>query len=211
MTDTIIFDFGGVLLDLNFERTFEELSRLTGIDISSALEAEHPFSRIYLAYEQGLINDETLLWNIQKITPHNLDPRLVVDAWNAMLLDGIQPDVFDMLLELREKHRIYLLSNTNHMHISWVHRYLRRHHQITDFENRYFDRVYYSYKIHLRKPDQAIYDYVANDASLNLGTTLFIDDSEANVLSAREAGWRAVLHDPSDQHIKKAINDYLSH
>lgn len=208
MIETVIFDFGGVLLDLDFERTFSELAALTGVDFDPSLTDDQAFTTIYHKYEKGLITDEVLIWNIQRLSKRSQDPRQIVKAWNAMLL-GWDPERFGMLEVLRDSYKLLLLSNTNHLHIQWVRRDLKVHHSITDFEDRFFDKVYYSYEVHHRKPDASIYDYVTSDACLNPATTLFIDDSLVNVEAARECGWHAILHNPHQQDITEAIDGYI--
>jgi putative hydrolase of the HAD superfamily len=206
--ETVIFDFGGVLLDLDFNRTFSELAAVTGVDFDPSLIHDQAFTTIYHNYEKGLITDEVLLWNIQRLSQRSQDPRLIVQAWNAMLL-GWDAERFGMLEVLRQRYQLLLLSNTNHLHIQWVRRNLKVGHGITDFEERFFDKVYYSYEIHHRKPDASVYDYVTRDAGLNPATTLFIDDSPVNVEAARKCGWHAVLHDPHQQDITEAIDGYI--
>lgn len=210
MIDTIIFDFGGVLLDLDFDRTFTQLEQVMGLPLPTDLDQDHDLIKHYLRYEQGLITDETLIWNIQRMATHAIEPRAIVTAWNAMLL-GWNPARLDMLLALRKRYRVLLLSNTNHMHIQWVRRDLYRNHGIRDFEATYFDKVYYSFEIHCRKPDTAIYDYVSRDADLAKASTLFIDDNAANVDAGRAHGWQSVQHDPAQHDIIDVIEDYLEH
>lgn len=209
MIETVIFDFGGVLLDLDFDKTFSELTKVTGVDFNSSLDLGDAFTSIYHNYEKGLITDEVLLWNIQRISKRSQDPREIVTAWNAMLL-GWEDERFGMLEVLRQRYRVLLLSNTNHLHIQWVRRDLKRNHGIIDFEERFFDHVYYSYEIHHRKPDASIYDYVTKDAGINPTSTLFIDDSPANVEAARLYGWHASIHDPAQQDITEAVDGYIA-
>lgn len=206
MIETIVFDFGGVLLNLDMQRTFDELSKVMQVDIKGAYE-DGEFYDHYLKYEQGRMNDETLLWNIQHLAKTDPSPRDIVNAWNAMLL-GWNPARLDMLLELRKKYNVLLLSNTNNMHISWVLRDLKRTYGIVDFESTYFDKVYYSHKIHLRKPNQEIYEYVSRDAALDPKTTLFIDDSPVNIDAAQVHGWYGQVHNPKND-IIDCIDKYL--
>lgn len=208
MIDTIIFDFGGVLLDLDFARTFLALKDVTGVDFSEDLQPTDPFSEIFFSYEKGLITDEALIWNIQRVSVKSQDPRKIVAAWNAMLL-GCNSERFAMLESLGQQYRLLLLSNTNHLHIQWVRHDLKTQHSITDFEERFFDKVYYSYEIHHRKPDVSIYEYVTNNAVLDISKTLFIDDSMPNVTAAKAYGWQAVQHHPQVQDITEAIDGYL--
>ena len=207
MIKTIVFDFGGVLLDLDMQRTFDRLSEVMGTTIKGNIR-DGKFYDHYIKYEKGLIKDETILWNIQRLSTTNPSPRDIVSAWNAMLL-GWNPRRFDMLRNLKEQYQLILLSNTNHMHITWVLRDLKTNHNITEFESTFFDQVYYSHQIHLRKPDLDIYDFVSRKSSLDPTTTLFIDDSLPNIESAKLYGWKAQLHDPQID-IIDSIHSYLA-
>lgn len=198
MIKNIIFDFGGVLLNLDMELTFSELSEVTGI----AMKGENIPAQIFkvmLGYEKGEINTETFLWHLQKeatkLTPQ---PDKLIKAWNAMLL-GWNPDRFEFLLELRKNYKVFLLSNTNELHIDWVLRDLEKSHEITDFETRYFDSVFYSHNMQMRKPEVSIYNKVIEETGINAQETLFIDDNIANVSAAISAGWNAVCHDPKTE------------
>lgn len=206
MIKTVVFDFGGVLLDLDMDKTFKNLSEVMGKTIHGSSQ-DGEFYEFYIKYEKGEIKDETLLWNIQRLSTTDPHPRDIVKAWNAMLL-GWNPERFEMLKSLRANYQLILLSNTNHMHISWVLRDLKQNHGIQDFENAFFDQVFYSHHIHYRKPDLEIYDYVTKKAQLDPSSTLFIDDSLPNIEGARQYGWKAQLHNPKNE-IVQEISSYL--
>lgn len=198
MIKNIVFDFGGVLLNLDPELTFSQLSEVTGIKMTSADTPAHIF-KVMLGYEKGEINTETFLWHLQKestkLTPQ---PDKLIKAWNAMLL-GWNPDRFEFLLELKKKYNVYLLSNTNELHIEWVLKDLKKNHKISDFESLFFDRVFYSHNMKMRKPEQAIYNTVIEETGIKAYETLFIDDNIANVSAAISAGWKALHHDPTTE------------
>ena len=102
---------------------------------------------------------------------------------------------FDFLLRLRQRYNVFLLSNINELHERWITDYMEREHNIQDFETRYFDGVYYSHLIRLRKPDREIYEYVLADAELIPGETMFFDDLQINVEAARQVGIQGVWHE----------------
>ncbi|MFT4533964.1 MAG: HAD superfamily hydrolase (TIGR01549 family) [Saprospiraceae bacterium] len=194
MIKNIIFDFGGVLLNLDQELTFSELSEVTGIPMTSEDIPAHIF-KVLLGYEKGEINTETFLWHLQKESTTLIpQPDRLIKAWNAMLL-GWDPGKFDFLLELRKDYKVFLLSNTNELHIEWVLRDLKKNHNITDFDTRFFDRTFYSHKMKMRKPEEQIYRTVIEETGVNASETLFIDDNKNNVSAAISAGWKAILHD----------------
>jgi len=198
MIKNIIFDFGGVLLNLDMELTFSELSEVTGVPIKGE-DIPAQIFKVMLGYEKGEINTETFLWHLQKeatkLTPQ---PDKLIKAWNAMLL-GWNPDRFEFLLELRKNYKVFLLSNTNELHIDWVKRDLKKSHEISDFETRYFDKVFYSHNMKMRKPELSIYKSVIEETGIDPSETLFIDDNIANVSAAISAGWKSICHDPKTE------------
>ena len=203
MIKNIIFDFGGVLLDLDYEKTFAELTEVMGVKMSFD-EIPAQIFKVMLGYEKGEINTETFLWNLQKestkLTPH---PDKLINAWNAMLL-GWNADRFEFLLSLQEEgYRVFLLSNTNELHLEWVYRDLKNTHKINNFDTRFFDGTFYSHKMHLRKPEIGIYDRVIAEAELDPTESLFIDDNSDNISAAKLAGLHAVLHDPKTEIIEQ--------
>ena len=143
MIKNIIFDFGGVLLNLDPELTFSELSEVTGIKMTGTDIPAHIF-KVMLGYEKGEINSETFLWHLQKestkLTPQ---PDKLIKAWNAMLL-GWNSERFQFLTNLRRDYKVFLLSNTNELHLEWVLRDLKKNHKIIDFDTQFFDKTFYS-------------------------------------------------------------------
>lgn len=189
----IVFDFGGVLLDLDIERSFIELAIVLDIgsnDLQLLVDKMMPYlSR----FEKGEISSESFIWHVQKLTTKEVNPRDLIAAWNAMLL-GWQPEKLEQLGKLGEQYPLYLLSNTNELHLQWVMKDLKETHNIIDFDDRFFQKTYYSYKIGRRKPDAEAFDFIIKDAGFDPEETLFIDDIEQNVIAARNAGLQAVHH-----------------
>ncbi|MBK8547947.1 MAG: HAD family phosphatase [Saprospiraceae bacterium] len=196
MIRNIIFDFGGVLLDIDMKRTYDILAKqlkqsMTFPDIPDELR------EVVVAFETGNMSVENFIWNIQNMCP---DPKPqgydVITAWNAMLI-GWNTEKFNFLKQLRNHYQTYILSNTNQLHIEWVRRDLLKNHGINDFERTYFDKVYYSFEIGKHKPSPDIYRYVLDDAGLAAEETLFIDDSIVNIQSAANLGIHVYHHDPN--------------
>lgn len=203
---TIIFDFGGIFLDLDYQKTFNAFSELLGIDVTRE-NAVDTIGSCVLDIEKGTISIEGFLWKIQKLKNGNLDPVDIIKAYNAMLLD-IRPAIFPFLLEMKKKYRVILLSNTNAIHIRYVlQNILEKKHNVRDWDS-YFHEVYYSHEMGMRKPDHDIYHEVINREGLLPEEVLFIDDTRENVTAAMECGWHAIEHDPS-QKIEDKITEYI--
>lgn len=199
--ENIVFDFGGVLLDIDYQKTYTALSELLNIEFN--INSITPEMTTVLAdFETGKINIETFLWNIQRLAKNEVPiGQAVIKAWNAMLL-GWNPSKFNFLLSLRQRYKVYLLSNTNELHLDWVLRDLKTKHEINDFDNRFFDKTFYSHIIGLKKPDREIFEFVTNDLNLDVQKTLFIDDLLPNIEAASHYGWQTYHHNPSDDLIE---------
>ncbi len=189
----IIFDLGNVIIDLDLARTESEFEALLGSDYRLALQ-KHNLQTVFERYETGMIDENTFLNAMQQAAlPKVVQKTDIINAWNAMLLT-IPAARFDMLLQLKQHYRVFLLSNTNKTHLDWVYNYLKTTYDIHDFEIRYFHKDYYSHLIHLRKPNVDIYEYVLQDANLKANESVFIDDVAANIEGAKLAGLHTIHH-----------------
>ena len=202
----IIFDFGGVLFDIDYKITERALSRLMQKPFS--FKGVPGLSRTLNQYETGKINTETFIWKIQTHSHDDVQGRDVMTAWNSMLL-SISKERLDFLVELRKNYKVYLLSNINEMHASFVDRYIRKNHGMDDWQSQCFDKIYYSHIIGKRKPNKSTYNYLIEDANIISGQSIFIDDLPKNVRSAKLTGIHAVQHNPADEIIDK-LESYLS-
>ena len=194
MVDTILFDFGGVLLDLDYTRTYDALKDLLGIELDLSEGSRH---RLVLdEYEKGLMSSENFLWHLQhwadKSRPVPSAPALI-KAWNAMLL-GWDREKLNLLADLKKSLRLFLLSNTNALHPEWVHRDLASNHGIRDFENRFFEKAFYSHLLKDRKPNSSCFEQIISLGNIAPSRTLFVDDNVSNIETASKMGFRTHLH-----------------
>jgi len=188
----LIFDFGNVLFDLDLDKIPEKFSALLGADYPSAMERlrrDHFFEM----YETGGISTAEFIETLRSCANPPLTDVQVTEAWNAVFLE-MPRHRFDLLLHLRQHYKVFLLSNINDLHERWIADYMVREHGIHDFESTYFDGVYYSHLIRLRKPDHTVYEYVLADAELTPEACIFFDDLEINVEAARQLGIHGVHH-----------------
>lgn len=187
----IVFDFGNVLFDLDLPAIGREIQHLVGDQYETVRERLQR-SGVFELYETGGLTTEEFVDAIRLAGPVPLSAEQVIAAWNSIFI-GMPRERFDMLLRLRHQYNVFLLSNINDLHATWIDDYMLREHGLTDFQSRYFDGVYYSHLIRLRKPDREIYEYVLADAEILPQETLFIDDLEENVKAAREVGIQGVV------------------
>ncbi len=200
----IIFDFGGILINLDYNLSFDQLKNQLNITgpIPDDLQV------ILDEYEMGYFSESSFLHRLQRLTPATPTERQLVDAWNAMLLD-LPKNRMEFVKELRSTYNIYLLSNTNHTHLTYVRQHIFSTIGIDQFEKDHFIKAYYSHEIKFRKPNHDIYEYVLRDSQLNPSESLFIDDNANNVRGAQEVGIIAIQHNPQEEIIEK-LEDYLN-
>ncbi|KGL62959.1 HAD-IA family hydrolase [Polaribacter sp. Hel1_85] len=179
MIKNIIFDFGDIFINLDKPATLREMAKLGVTEISDEMVA------VYHQYEKGLMSTDTFIkFYHEKFGTKNED---LIFAWNSILLDFPKKRL-EFLKELAasKKYRLFLLSNTNDLHISWVINNWGVK-LYNEFKNN-FEQFYLSHEINFRKPDSEIYKFVLNENDLIAGETLFVDDLKENTDSANSIG-----------------------
>jgi len=179
MIKNIIFDFGDIFINLDKKRFAKEIEKLNisedNLEIKAVLDR----------YEMGLIatNDFTAFFK-EKL---NIPPQHLVTAWNSILLDFPLKRLFFLKqLVAEKKYRLFLLSNTNDLHISWIQENWGQE-LYQEFKSCY-EKFYLSQEIHFRKPNTDIYQFVLDKNNLVAKETLFIDDTKANTDAAKTMG-----------------------
>jgi len=185
----IIFDLGGVIINIDYNITIEKF-KLLGIKNFDNLYTQLRQDPWFDLYDKGGISSDQFVSIIKKYLPSDVSPEQIIDAWNAMLLD-FPPERADLLRKLKTKYRTFILSNTNELHIDYYFSLLEKWYGISDMSP-FFEKQYYSYLMGKRKPDAEIFEFVLQDSRLNPRETLFIDDSIQNVNAA--AGCKIVAY-----------------
>ncbi len=180
----IIFDLGGVIININFQNTINAFRKL-GLSNFETLYSLKKQSGLFDLLETGNIAPESFYSEIRKLKPNVTDQDIKL-AWCAMLLDMPEKHVA-MLKAIRSNYSTYLLSNTNAIHIEYFNDYLIKSFGINPLPDM-FDKLYYSHEIKQRKPNASAYEAVLFDSKLKPYETLFIDDLYANIDGARKAG-----------------------
>jgi len=200
MPRNIIFDFGNVLFDLDLAAFEREMIICCGSRFAEA-KAELAQEQVFECYETGGMSSAEFLERIALAT--RISPQQVLDAWNSIFIE-MPAHRFDMLLRLRQQYQVFLLSNINALHEHWIAEYMLREHGLPEYQSRFFDGVYFSHLIRLRKPTPESFAYVLADAELMPGETVFFDDLPENVEAARLVGIHGVWHEPGTE-----IRDHL--
>ena len=186
----IIFDLGGVLVGLDAARCIEAFRQAGCAEIAAYVE-EHRTEDLFLDIELGRITTADFCRRVRGMTHTDTPDSRIAWAWNALLTD-VAGEKKARLLHLSRRYRLFLLSNTNEMHWTKCRDELLPcgSYGATD----YFDRVFLSYEMHMKKPDADIFNKVVADTGIVPGETLFIDDSADNCRTAAALGMHT-LHE----------------
>ena len=181
---SIIFDLGGVIINLSVPDTFAAFARASGKSPDEV--SKYASHHVFLDYEKGLTSDQQFREEVKSILDWKADDEVFDHCWNAMLLD-IPIERLQLLERLKKEYRIYLLSNTNGIHLNKFNSIL------TDLTGResmdhYFHKAYYSHRMKMRKPDTEIFEFVLKENQLNPAETLFLDDNVSNLEGAAQTG-----------------------
>lgn len=181
----IVFDLGGVVVDIDLNRTFDQMKAL-GVPDLVPYVSKYSGGGFAEAFQTGHLSEQGFVEHLCQLAGRPLPYDEVERAWNAMILE-YEPDRIHRLRSLKSRYRTFVLSNTNVMH----HRdFAFRVPGESDLRN-LFEKVYYSHEIGLSKPSPESYLYVMHDAGLLPEDTLFLDDSADNVAAAQALGMRA--------------------
>ena len=182
----IIFDLGAVILNINYQNTIDEFKKL-GVKNPNSFYSKKTQTHLFNQIETGKISQKEFLLQLQKETS-DASIQQVKNAWNAMLLD-LPEERIKLLKSLKQNYTIFLLSNTNALHICEFKKKLGNK-QYTEFYN-LFDKVYYSHKIGFRKPQAEAFTIILNQNKLAAHEVLFIDDSPQHIEGAKKLGIQA--------------------
>ncbi len=185
--ENIVFDFGGVIINLDVSRTINEFERLGIVNVLNSTGHNYTNS-IFYDFEIGKVSEIEFIKKLKSLSTLSPSCKDIRQAWNAMILDIIPKENIDFLLRLGKTHRIFLLSNSNSIHQDKFITEVNEKNNLSF--NHLFERAYYSHEIGLRKPNKEIYNFLIQKNKLNTDETLFVDDSIDNVKIAEEVGMK---------------------
>ena len=192
----IIFDLGGVILDINMQKALDGFAALglpeseLRFDIGEAADLMH-------RYQLGHFTTDEFCRRLAARCNPGTTPEQVAHAWNSICL-GIPERKLNAIKALKQSANVYLLSNTNDLHWQYCldHWFNANGNRCKDF----FDKVFLSQEMHLEKPHAEIFEQVIKAIGAGCGSetsdTVFLDDNLDNVNAAKNCGIQAVQITP---------------
>lgn len=184
----ILFDMGGVIIDLNVSATLEAFYNME-FPAELLNYPENYNTDIFFKYETGVTNTKEFRDAIRKETGLNFEDAVFDKAWRAMLLD-IPVERIEIIKKLKEKYDLYILSNTSPLHTPVFETLFLKNGGIS--MNDLFNKCFYSNEIGYSKPDDSSYRYVLEHAGIVAEETLFLDDNIHNIKAAQAMGFNAI-------------------
>jgi len=190
----IIFDLGGVLLNLDFNKTTAAFTALGVKDFDNYFNQFHA-NPLFKKLETGIVADDGFYNTLRETASITADDNAINEAWNAMLIDFPAARI-NKLRELSKHYRLFLFSNTNSIHHAAFHMKFKKEYGF-DLDD-LFEKAYYSHLIGHRKPDVSAFQFVLEDSGLDPSETLFIDDTGSNLEAAAVTGMMVAHVEPGD-------------
>lgn len=195
-TKNIIFDLGGVLLDIDFQKSVDAFQKL-GIDNFDNMFSQFKADQLFEKLETGEISEPDFYETIKKRTNLAISNLQIDDAWNALILH-FRTESLGFLEELSGKYKLYLLSNTNSIHLKCFKQLFTTETGKPSLDA-YFNKAWYSNEIRLRKPGTEIFEFVLQEENLIAAETVFIDDTLTNIETAQKMGFKTHHLLPTDR------------
>ena len=182
---SIIFDLGGVILNLNYSKTEDEFKKI-GVLNFKEFYSQKKQTLLFDDFEKGKIKSEEFISSFKELENLKIKEIDFINAWNAMLLE-IPIEKLQFIDGLKKDYKIILLSNTNEIHIKKFEDDLKKNNMLEQFY-KCFDKIYYSSRMGKRKPQENCFNQVLEENGLIAENTLFIDDSIQHIEGAKKAG-----------------------
>lgn len=188
----IIFDLGNVILDIDYQLTIDAFEKLGVTDFASHFSKQKQ-SNFMDDFEIGKVSEYEFVDYAKTFCNPETTSQQIISAWNALLLD-IPIRRLQILQQLQLDYDLFLLSNTNIIH---EQEYNKTVQEVCGYENLnlFFDKVYLSHRIGLRKPNAEAFEIILNEQKLKAENTLFIDDSIQHIEAANKLGIQTIHMD----------------
>ncbi|PLW95483.1 MAG: HAD family phosphatase [Marinilabiliales bacterium] len=193
MIKNIIFDLGGVLLNIDFALTQKAFSEL-GMENALVKFSQHMQLGFFDQLDRGEISDEEFISKVKSEMPSGTSDEDIRQAWNAMLLDFPQQN-YNLMLTVNKNYRTFLMSNTNSIHFPEYQKNLRETFGISSLDD-LFEKSYYSFISGKRKPEADFFELILNENGLIASETVFIDDTLPNTRASASVGIKGLYLPP---------------
>ena len=201
----IIFDLGGVILEVDYQRTIDAFVAL-GINDFDAHYNKSVQSGLFDKMETGQLSNDAFLSELQLLIP-SVSKEQIAQAWNAIIM-VFPANRISFLIELKKQYPTFLLSNTNAIHLEYFNQILKRKHQLNSIHDG-FHKAYLSHEIRKRKPNTDAFQLILDEQNLNPETTLFIDDLPQHIAAADALGLQT-LHLKSIHALEQELTPLLT-
>ena len=195
--DSIIFDLGGVIVNLDYGLTIWAFSQLAGYDITQQYSQQKQ-ADLFSKFEIGSITAAEFRQGLMRLLGFEAGADAIDQAWNALILE-FPPERVELLRQLGRRKRIFLLSNINELHLATSDRKFAEA-MGTDIGTLadQFERAYYSHLVCDRKPNASIFQRVIDENNLDPAKTLFLDDTAHNLVGAQQVGLQTIHITPEN-------------
>lgn len=180
---------GGVIVDVHLDRAVEKFKTLGVKDADEWIDSSH-HKGIFIDFENGNIDVEQFCEMLSRHVGKEIPRSEIENAWKSIIVPPLEYKM-DYIKELRNKYKLYILTNNNPVIMDWVQS--KGFTPSNDSFSDYFDGIYASYEMKCTKPDLKIFRMMIEDAKIKPEETFYIDDSEQNLASARELGMKTLL------------------
>lgn len=181
----IIFDFGGVVIDIDFQLSIDSYNRL-GAKEFEKVYCQAKQTGIFDDLDKGICSPEEFTERVKQYLPQNVTKQQITDAWNDIII-GFPGKRISFLKKLKDHYFTIMLSNTNKIHYDVYIKDLRENFDCKNL-NDLFCKAYLSFEIGMRKPDKEIFELVFNENNIKKDESLFIDDFKLNIEAAAALG-----------------------
>ena len=202
---SIIFDLGGVILNLDYSKTEDEFKKI-GVLHFKELYSQKKQTLLFDEFEKGKIKPEEFIFSLKDSENLKIKEVDFINAWNAMLLE-IPIENLQFINGLKKDYNIFLLSNTNEIHIKKFEGDLKTNNMLEQFY-KCFDKIYYSSRMGKRKPEENCFNQVLEENGLIAENTLFIDDSIQHIEGAKKVGIKT-FHLEKNKSILNLVPDII--
>ena len=180
----LLFDLGGVVIEINFQRVFNSWSKYSHLNPNQIRQLFY-FDKPYQQHELGKIESNNYYEHVRSTLNLDASNSEIELGWNKIFTGEIKP-VVKRIGDIKNKINCYAFTNTNEAHQNtWEKAYPNI--------SLLFNKVFSSWKLGYRKPDPTAFEAVLNLMNLNAKEVLFFDDTEENVTTARSLGIQATL------------------